>query len=68
MIKSQKSVYYKYKKVGLYDERGQRMKFLKWTDRCISGIGILLFGILTGFSLFYTVYFTTQYEEIPYEK
>ncbi len=44
------------------------MKLLKWTDRCVSGIGLLLFGILTGFSLFYTVYFTTKYEEIPYEK
>lgn len=44
------------------------MKFLKLTDRCISSLGILLFGVLTGFSLFYTAYFTTQYEEIPYEK
>ncbi len=42
------------------------MKLLKVADRCISILGLLLFGILTGISLFYTVYFTTQYEEIPY--
>lgn len=47
---------------------GQRMKLLKLADRMISILGLLLFGILTGISLFTTVYFTTQYEEIPYQK
>lgn len=44
------------------------MKLLKLADRTISILGLLLFGALTGYSLFFTVYFSTQYEEIPYEK
>lgn len=43
------------------------MRLLKLADRTVSVLGLLLFGALTGFSLFFTVYFTTQYEEIPYE-
>ena len=43
------------------------MKLVKLADRGISVLGLMLFGALTGFSLFFTVYFTTQYEEIPYE-
>ena len=43
------------------------MKLLRLADRTISILGLLLFGALTGFSLFFTVYFSTSYEEIPYE-
>lgn len=41
------------------------MKLLKAADRTLSVLGLLLFGVLTGFSLFTTVYFKTTYEEIP---
>lgn len=34
----------------------------------ISILGLALFGALLGFSLFSTVYFTTEYQEIPYAK
>lgn len=34
----------------------------------MSVLGLLLFGTLTGVSLFTTVYFRTTYEEIPYQK
>lgn len=44
------------------------MKLQKLADRTISILGLILFGTLTGFSLFFTVYFSTSYEEIPYEK
>lgn len=44
------------------------MKLNKLADRTISILGLILFGTLTGFSLFFTVYFSTSYEEIPYEK
>lgn len=44
------------------------MKLLKLADRVISVLGLLLFGVLTGISLFTTVYFATTYEEIPYQK
>ena len=44
------------------------MKLLKLADRTVSILGLLFFGVLTGVSLFYTTYFTTKYEEIPYEK
>lgn len=44
------------------------MKLQKLADRAISILGLVLFGTLTGFSLFFTVYFLTSYEEIPYEK
>lgn len=44
------------------------MKLLKLADRGISVLGLLLFGVLTGISLFTTVYFATTYEEIPYQK
>lgn len=44
------------------------MKLQKLADRTISILGLILFGALTGFSLFFTVYFSTSYEEIPYEK
>ena len=43
------------------------MKLLRLADRTISILSLLLFGALTGFSLFFTVYFSTSYEEIPYE-
>ena len=43
------------------------MKLLKAADRTVSVLGLLLFGALTGFSLFTTVYFKTTYEEIPYQ-
>ena len=43
-------------------------KVLKAADRTVSVTGLLLFGALTGFSLFSTVYFATTYEEIPYQK
>lgn len=43
------------------------MKLLRLADRTISILGLILFGALTGFSLFFTVYFSTSYEEIPYE-
>lgn len=44
------------------------MKLQKLADRMVSILGLILFGTLTGFSLFFTVYFSTSYEEIPYEK
>lgn len=44
------------------------MKFLKFADRVVNILGLVLFGALTGASLFYTVYFKTDYEEIPYQK
>ena len=44
------------------------MKLIKLTDRMISILGLALFGALLGFSLFSTVYFTTEYQEIPYAK
>ena len=37
------------------------MKLLKLADRTVSVLGILLFGILTGLSLFSTIYYSTQY-------
>ena len=43
------------------------MKLLKAADRTVSVLGLVLFGVLTGFSLFTTVYFKTTYEEIPYQ-
>ena len=44
------------------------MKFLKFADRLVNILGLALFGVLTGVSLFYTVYFKTDYEEVPYQK
>ena len=44
------------------------MKLLKVADRAVSVLGLILFGILTGFSLFLTSYFAATYEEIPYTK
>lgn len=44
------------------------MKLQKLADRVVSVLGLLLFGTLTGISLFTTVYYTTKYEEIPYQK
>lgn len=44
------------------------MKLLRVADRGISVLGLLLFGALTGISLFTTVYFARTYEEIPYQK
>ena len=44
------------------------MKLQKLADRTIAILGLILFGTLTGFSLFFTIYFSTSYEEIPYEK
>ncbi len=44
------------------------MKLIKLTDRMVSILGLALFGALLGFSLFSTVYFTTEYQEIPYAK
>ena len=41
------------------------MKLLKLADRTVSVLGILLFGILTGLSLFSTIYYSTQYNEPP---
>lgn len=46
---------------------GQKMKLLKLADRTVSVLGLLLFGTLTGVSLFTTVYFRTTYEEVPYQ-
>lgn len=43
------------------------MKLLKAADRTVSVLGLLLFGALTGVSLFLTSYFATSYEEIPYQ-
>ena len=43
------------------------MKLYKAADRTVSVLGLLLFGTLTGVSLFTTVYFRTTYEEIPYQ-
>ncbi len=43
------------------------MRLLKMADRTVSILGLLLFGVLTGVSLFTTVYFRTTYEEIPYQ-
>lgn len=43
------------------------MKLLRAADRTVSVLGLLLFGVLAGFSLFTTVYFKTTYEEIPYQ-
>lgn len=43
------------------------MKLLKAADRTVSVLGLLLFGALTGVSLFLTSYFATTYEEIPYQ-
>lgn len=44
------------------------MKLQKLADRMISILSLVLFGTLTGFSLFFTVYYLTSYEEVPYEK
>ena len=44
------------------------MKLLKLADRTISVLGLILFGVLTGFSLFLTSYFALTYEEIPHTK
>ena len=44
------------------------MKLIKAADRTVSVLGLLLFGALTGVSMFTTVYFRTTYEEIPYQK
>lgn len=44
------------------------MNLQKLADRAISIFGLVLFGTLTGFSLFFTVYYLITYEEIPYEK
>lgn len=44
------------------------MKLLKAADRTVSVLGLILFGVLTGFSLFLTSYFAETYEEIPYTK
>ena len=41
------------------------MKLLKLADRTVSVLGLVLFGVLTGFSLFLTSYFALTYEEIP---
>lgn len=41
------------------------MRLLKLADRTVSLLGILLFGILTGVSLFSTIYYSTQYNEAP---
>lgn len=38
------------------------MKLIKLTDRMVSILGLALFGALLGFSLFSTVYFTTEYQ------
>ena len=43
------------------------MRLNKAADRTVSVLGLLLFGTLTGVSLFTTVYFRTTYEEIPYQ-
>ena len=43
------------------------MRLNKAADRTMSVLGLLLFGTLTGVSLFTTVYFRTTYEEIPYQ-
>ena len=43
------------------------MRLDKAADRTVSVLGLLLFGTLTGVSLFTTVYFRTTYEEIPYQ-
>lgn len=44
------------------------MKLLKLADRTVSVFSLLLFGVLTGVSLFLTSYFAPTYEEIPYTK
>ena len=44
------------------------MKLQKLADRMISILSLVPFGTLTGFSLFFTVYYLTSYEEVPYEK
>ena len=44
------------------------MKLLKLADRTVSVLGLILFGVLTGFSLFLTSYFALTYEEIPHTK
>ncbi len=41
------------------------MKLLKLADRTVSLLGIFLFGILTGVSLFSTIYYSTQYNQPP---
>ncbi len=43
------------------------MKLQKAADRVIAVLGLALFGVLTGFSLFFTSYFALTYEEIPYQ-
>lgn len=44
------------------------MKLLNLADKTVAGLGLFLFGLLTGVSLFTTEYFSIQYEEIPYRK
>lgn len=44
------------------------MKLQKAADRTVSVLGLLLFGTLTGFSLFLTSYFGANYDEIPYQR
>lgn len=44
------------------------MKLLKLADRTVSVLGLILFGVLTGFSLFLTSYFALTLEEIPTQR